>query len=96
MGQRMILGKVLADIAQLDSEDTIYVAEPWSNASETIVAREPDEGGMPKEVLGGNFCYFLEVSVAQEFIEDWLASSDEVPTSFAVCKRVIDYALNDA
>jgi hypothetical protein len=96
MGQRMILGEVLANLAQLDREDTIYVAEPWTRESEAIIAREPDEGGVPEEVSDAKLSYFLEVSVAQEFVAGWLASQKEVPTSFAICERLIDYAANDA
>jgi hypothetical protein len=40
--------------------------------------------------------YFLEVSIAREFLEDWQASLPNPVTSTQRCDRLIEYALNDA
>lgn len=96
MGQVVMLDDVIGGLSGFDSEDTIYAAEPWTGQSEAMVAREPDAGGLPPEVSDAGMKYFLEISIAQEFVEDWLASLDEQPTPSAVCQRVIDYAINDA
>lgn len=96
MGQIGRLGDVIAKLFELDSEATIYASEPWAECSDAIVAREPDAGRLPLETSGAGMKYFLEVSIAQEFLEDWLASTNVQPTPSAVCQRVIDYAINDA
>lgn len=83
-------------LAEFDSEDTIYAAEPWTEQSEAMVAREPDAGVLPPEALDTGMKYLLEVGIAQDFMEDWLASLKEHPTISAVCQRIIDYAINDA
>lgn len=96
MGQVARLGDVIDRLSELDSEDTIYASEPWTEQSKAMVAREPDAGGLPPQASDGGMKYFLEVSIAQELVEDWLASLDEQPTPLAVCRCVIDYASNDA
>lgn len=96
MGQIARLGDVIDRLSEFDSEDTIYASEPWTEQSEAMVAREPDAGGLPLEVSGAGMKYFLEINIAQNFVEDWLASLDVQPTPSAVCLRVIDYAVNDA
>jgi len=40
--------------------------------------------------------YFLEVSIARDFVEDWIASLDEKPSSSAIRQRLIRYAIFDA
>jgi len=40
--------------------------------------------------------YFLEISIARDFEEDWIASLDEKPSSSAICQRLISYAIFDA
>jgi hypothetical protein len=96
MGQVARLGDVIDRLSEFDSEDTIYASEPWTEQSEAMLAREPDAGGLPLEASDAGMKYFLEVSIAKEFVEDWLASLDEQPSPSAVCRRVVDYAINDA
>lgn len=96
MGQVARLGDVVEKLAAFDSEDTIYAAEPWTEQSEAMVAREPDRGGLPSEVSDAGMKYFLEIGIAKEFIEDWLGSLEEQPTPSSICRRLISYALNDA
>jgi hypothetical protein len=96
MGQIARLGDVIDRLSEFDCEDTIYASEPWTEESEAMVTRDPDAGGLPIEVSDAGLKYFLEVSVARDFVEDWLASLDDQPTPPAVCQRVIGYAINDA
>ena len=96
MGQIERLGDVIDRLSEFDSEDTIYASEPWTGDSEAIVMREPTTRGLTSEALDAGMKYFLEVSIAREFVEDWLASLSRQPTRSAVCQRVIDYAINDA
>ncbi len=96
MGQRMRLGDVLDRLPEFDIEDTVYASEPWTEDSDAIVAREPDQGGVPPEASDVGMKYFLEISIAREFREDWLASLEERPSLSATRRRLIDYAINDA
>jgi hypothetical protein len=96
MGQLLRLGDVIDRLSEFDSEDTIYASEPWTENSEAVVAREPDEGGLPSDALHAGTKYFLEVGIANEVMQDWVASLNERPEPSAVCRRVIDYAINDA
>ena len=96
MGQIVKLAKVVERLAELDSRDTIYVSEPWTEGSDAVVAPEPEQGGMPPEAAEVGMKYFLEVSIACDFVEDWIASLDEKPNSTAICRRLIRYAIDDA
>lgn len=96
MGQRVRLGDVIDRLAEFDSEDTIYAREPWTADAEAVVAREPDEGGLPPEASQAGMKYFLEISIAQDVVEDWRKSSAGRSTPSPVCQRVIEYAVNDA
>jgi hypothetical protein len=40
--------------------------------------------------------YFLEVDIARDFVEGRIASLGEKPTSTAICRRLIRYAIDDA
>jgi hypothetical protein len=95
MGQVVRLVDVIDRLSEFDGEDTIYASEPWTEESEAMVAREPNAGGLPPEASRAGLKYFLEISIARDFVEDWIPSLDARPTS-AVCQRVIDYAINDA
>jgi len=92
----MNLGNLIDRLSELDSEDTIYAAEPWTEQSKAVVARESDNGGLPQVAVDGGMKYFLEVSGAQEFVEDWLSSANQPPTPSALRQRIVSYAINDA
>jgi hypothetical protein len=47
-------------------------------------------------LLHMNLKYFLEVSIASDFLEDWIASLQDEPSASATCERLIQYAINDA
>jgi hypothetical protein len=100
MGQIAKLIKLVERLDELDDEDTIYVCEPWTEDSDAMVARDDPDSGLPfetpREAADAGMTYFLEVFVACEFLEDWTASLDEKPTLAATCRRLIEYAINDA
>ena len=96
MGQAMRLVDVIDKLPEFDSEDTIYALEPWTAESEAIVTREPAHGGLPQEALHAGMKYFLEISIAKDFVSDWGTSSGGQPDAWTVCQRVIEYAINDA
>lgn len=96
MGQVVRLADIAERLSEFDSNDTIYASEPWTAASDAIVAPEPETGGLPAEAAEGGMKYFLEVSIASDFVVHWAASLKEEPNSSAVCQRLIAYAINDA
>jgi len=96
MGEVMKLGDVLSRLASLDQDATIYAAEPWMYESPAVVATEPDSGGIPEEAASRGFKYFLEVSLAGDFLEGWEATLVETPNTQERCDRIIRYAIDDA
>lgn len=100
MGQIVKLIQLVERLAELDGEDTIYAREPWTEESDAMVAREDTDRkpfGIPLEAAEAGMQYFLEVFIARdEVLEGWIASLDEKPTLAAICRRLIEYAINDA
>ncbi len=92
----MTLLEVIQTLGELDSEATIYAAEPWSAASAVVVAREAGEGQAPPAVQDLGFVYFLEVSIADDFLKGWASMLGRVPTPEQQCERLIYYARYDA
>lgn len=102
-GNEMTLNDVISQLDSLDDENTIYVKKPWSPDAEAIVPTEPDEGGVPEEAAKINAEYFLEIFLANEFLEGWLSNLDQKPSVLDQkpsvkdqCLRLIKYAENDA
>jgi hypothetical protein len=85
---------IVADLTELEDDGTIYVVEPWSEDSLALVAIEPESGGLPEAAVRAGMSYFLEVSVAREFIEDLRTSG--AGAHISTCARLLEYALNDA
>ena len=92
----MTLIKLMQKIESLDKESTIYVDKPWTESSKALVLREPESGELPSEAKKLGLSYFLEVSIARDFLEDWIVSLDTTPTPQEKCLRLIQYATNDA
>jgi hypothetical protein len=96
MGAVMKLIEVIRDLDTLDDEGTIYAAQPWTANSEAVVAREPGAGGLPSEAKRLALKYFLEVSVARDFLKGWEENIGAHPTLQQECARIIKYASTDA
>jgi hypothetical protein len=92
----MVLNEVVARLASLDQEATIYAAEPWTGDSLSVVAREPESGNAPEPATRGGLTYFLEVFIARDFLADWESSLGRTPTNQERCERLIRYAVDDA
>lgn len=71
---------VVANLASYDEDLTIYVTKPWTCQSEAVMALEPDQGGLPHEAASRSAEYFIEVFIANELLEGWIASEAR-PTS---------------
>lgn len=92
----MTLLDVVRNLDSLDPDSTLYLAEPWRPESIVVVTSEPDSGGVPPEAQALGCSYFLEVFVAQEFLDGWRQHRAETPTHRESCVRLIEYATNDA
>jgi hypothetical protein len=96
MGSLVQLRDIVSGLRSLDQEGTIYAAEPWSSQSAAVVATEPTSGEVPEPAARDGLTYFLEVSLALEFLEGWESTLGKVPTDEERCERLICYAENDA
>ena len=99
--------KSSVDSDELDGRNgslTIYVVKPWRPDSEAIVVEPPEDGDARitfKTESGADACYFLEVFIAREFLED--RASQRLPMHRSglltahpctrICNRLIHYAL---
>jgi hypothetical protein len=64
--------------------------------SEAVVAHEPASGGLPAEAERLDLNYFLEVFIARDSVDDWMARLDTQPALQQKYARLIEYAANDA
>jgi hypothetical protein len=87
----MDLLNVVANLDHLDSEATIYAAEPWSSSSAIMIVSEPPGTTQPIVHDGTAYAYFLEVFIAREVVDDFGSRDPQ-----ASCERLISYAMNDA
>ena len=92
----MTLIEAIENLGTLDEESTIYASEPWTAGSTTIVAPEPKDGGLPPDAAKLGLKYFLEIFIARDFLDDWVANLDAEPTLQEKCARLIQYAIKDA
>lgn len=92
----MRLIDVINSLDIFEEDKTIYAVEPWNTDSKAIVAIEQDDGSLPGEVRSMGMSYFLEVFLAKEFLEGWIASQAHQVTIEEKCARLISYAINDA
>lgn len=88
---------IVGRLSDFDEDDTIYAAEPWTGDSDAMVATAPDDSIVPpKAAAKAVLTYFIEVFIAIEFTEAWVASQEEKPSLSAICQRLIEYATYDA
>ncbi|TPL05306.1 hypothetical protein FJ938_15215 [Mesorhizobium sp. B2-4-14] len=92
----MKLLDIVGRLSDFDEDDTIYVWKPWTVDSDAKVATEPEEGLVPAKAAKAGLTYFIEIFIAIEFTEAWVASQKETPSLSAICQRLIEYATYDA
>jgi len=91
----MTLLDVVRALNSFDKESTIYAVEPWSeNAKAEVILNSSLNEHADLNKLG--MTYLIEVFLAQEFMEGWLASLAAKPTLDEQCRRLVEYATNDA
>jgi hypothetical protein len=98
MGQTVKLIRLIERLAELDDDDTIFACEPWTEDSDAMVAPQDPKVpyGIPPEAAKAGMQYFLEIHIARDFVEDWIKFLGVTPPSTEICRRVIEYAINDA
>jgi hypothetical protein len=87
---------VVRSLSTLDTELTIYAVKPCACESQAVIAREPDDGGLPREAEAQEASYFMEVLLASEFLGAWRASQSSPVSAHDECVRVIEHAIRDA
>jgi hypothetical protein len=92
----MTLKDTTLRLSECHESHTIYAARPWEPSSVAVVAPEPEGGAVPAAAQQHGCVYFLEVSIASEFLRDWQASLGREPSVAETCRRLIHYAENDA
>lgn len=96
MGSIKKLNELVAELETLDNQSTIYVEKPWIENSNAMLLYEPDSGELPTEAMEANLKYFLEVSIAQDFMKEWSKNLVTKPSLQQKCSRLIQYAVNDS
>ena len=96
MGEIVTLIEIIRDLDSFDSEGIICATKPWTENSPAIVVVDPQARRLPPEAEKLGMDYFLDVFIAREFLEDWMATLDYESTLQQKCARLIKYALTDA
>ena len=96
MGEMMSLIEAVHELDSFDQESTIYASEPWSKDSRVLVALESNSSGLADRVEELRLKYFLEVFIAQEFLQGWISNLERVPGTEEKTERLIQYASTDA
>jgi hypothetical protein len=81
----MKLAEIVESLEAQNEEETIFAAEPWSCSSEAVIASEPEDGSLPAIAAARCLTYFVEVSVAKEFL-DGCRLNETAPK----CERLIN------
>jgi hypothetical protein len=93
MSQKMLLRDVLNEIGCLNPADTLYVQQPWSLDSVTLVLATGSTRDELYEAKKSGFAYFLEVFAIREVLEGDEAEALANERKIAL---LIHYATEDA
>ena len=94
LGMKLI--DLVNSIGSIDEEAIIFQEDRENFESDIILSFLEEGDEAVKFENGKKYYYLLEVFLAKEFIEDWVASLDYAPTTEQIAKRLHDYAVNDA
>lgn len=92
----MTLFEAVEGLDSLDDDSAIYAAEPWTETSHAITLSEKDERVRAQQAAKFGLRYFLEVSIAKEFLYGWATDIAQPPSLQEKCARLIKYATNNA
>ncbi|MCP3423126.1 hypothetical protein [Nocardioides pinisoli] len=87
------LVELLGRLDDLDRDEVIYAARPWTRHSDAACQVEPDGGSHAPSGL----TYLLEVELVHDVAEVWSSWRDgRTPTTEELADAVIHYATHDA
>ena len=92
----MKLIEIVENLNDFDADNTIYAIEPWLPEVEAIVLPMSTTNELPESVRIKGLTYFLEISIARDFLYDWESYCESPPSAFEKVSRLIQYALTDA
>jgi hypothetical protein len=92
----MILKEAILGLESVDRDGTIFAAEPWTENSHVVIERVTETGLATTQAVKCGLKYFLEVSIAQEFLQDWKENLGAEPSLKQQCARLVQYAMTDA
>lgn len=87
---------IIRNISAYQPDWTIYAKKPWSETSAALVLPESDFKTIPSEAAEKGMEYFLEISVANDFLDDLKTYEAGKSTIYGACARLIQYAVSDA
>ena len=90
----MKLIEAVRQLPKLDEDLTIYARHPWVSSTDVHLAVEGTDE--EKKAKAEGLRYFIEVSIARDFLDDWRATQKMRPSDEQSCARLIEYATNDA
>mgnify|MGYP003574867642 CR=1 FL=1 len=91
----MNLTDFIKNIENIDNDAIIFL-EYEDDANSDIILLYAEDDSIVREKNGHKYFYLIEVFLAKEFVEDWIASLDYTPTIEETAKRLYEYGCNDA
>jgi hypothetical protein len=86
------LVNLLSRLDDLDRDEVIHAARPWTRDSDAARLAEPDDGSAPS-----GLAYLLEVALVHDVAEVWSSwRGGRRPTTEELADAVIHYAKHDA
>jgi hypothetical protein len=83
---------LLGRLDDLDRDEVIHAARPWTRDSDAACLAEPDDGSAPS-----GLAYLLEVALVHDVAEVWSSwRGGRRPTTEELADAVIHYAKHDA
>jgi hypothetical protein len=83
---------LLGRLDDLDRDEVIHAARPWTRDSDAACLAEPDDGSAPS-----GLAYLLEVALVHDVAEVWSSwRGGRRPTTEELTDAVIHYAKHDA
>ena len=92
----MKLNEVVSQLDEIEDRFGIYLKDELNIDSDVELI---DQEGPRYTVVvkdGTTYVYLLEIFIAKEIVEDWLATIDYVPGNKEIAQRVFEYGVNDA
>lgn len=79
-----------------DDELCIFQEDTGDYTADIILAKPVDGDAGVKVENGRRYVYLIEVFLANEFIDDWLANPALGTDKEKIAKRLYEYGINDA